>query len=150
MVLCCCLGVLSVVLYLPKIKALESDGSNNVRSLYFPERDLKRGFLKPPGIVQRVVRRRRLSSSKKRVQLGQNRKTKAALFAKKKRPEIISPRTVKAEPEVTSQGEKKPRLFSNPFGILGHRNCVSSFPDGRGEAEGSCYNEVECVVKGGR
>jgi len=39
------------------------------------------------------------------------------------------------------------RLFSNPFGILGHDSC-------HGDIEGNsltgvCYNEVECVVRGG-
>ena len=101
--------------------------------LYLPvvrgERNLNRGFFRPQSQnsqVQRVVRKRRL-------------------LRKRLKSEEIVGRTVK-----NGTVEKQARLFSNPFGILGHSTCVSSFPDGRGEVEGACYNEVECVVKGGR
>ncbi len=42
---------------------------------------------------------------------------------------------------------KEGRLFSNPFGILGHESCSANI---NGEPlTGVCYNEVECVVRGG-
>ena len=40
---------------------------------------------------------------------------------------------------------KSGRLFSNPFGILGHEACGSNL-DGR-NVTGICYNEVECLLK---
>ena len=43
---------------------------------------------------------------------------------------------------------RNPRLiFSNPFGIMGHRKCATTSA-GR-PVTGVCYNEVECLVKGG-
>ena len=40
---------------------------------------------------------------------------------------------------------KSGRLFSNPFGILGHEACGSNL-EGR-NVTGICYNEVECLLK---
>ena len=40
---------------------------------------------------------------------------------------------------------KSGRLFSNPFGILGHEACPTNL-DGR-NVTGICYNEVECLLK---
>ena len=40
---------------------------------------------------------------------------------------------------------KSGRLFSNPFGILGHDPCATNL-DGR-NVTGICYNEVECLLK---
>ncbi len=43
------------------------------------------------------------------------------------------------------------RLFSNPFGILGHASCRTDNVGGiKGDLSGECYNEVECVLKRGR
>ena len=39
------------------------------------------------------------------------------------------------------------RLFSNPFGILGHDSCTAEIENRN--MTGVCYNEVECVVRGG-
>ena len=41
------------------------------------------------------------------------------------------------------------RLFSNPFGILGNGNCQTKLK-GRDKVTGLCYNEVECLIRGGR
>ena len=71
----------------------------------------------------------------------------------------------------TSSSRRQPRLFSNPFGILGHADCSTQLPN-RGDRPlfGQCYNEailvhftftciclkicaprqVECIVKRGR
>jgi hypothetical protein len=46
-----------------------------------------------------------------------------------------------------SEEFKEGRLFSNPFGILGHESCSANI-DGE-PLTGVCYNEVECVVRGG-
>ena len=40
---------------------------------------------------------------------------------------------------------KSGRLFSNPFGILGHDPCATNL-EGR-NVTGICYNEVECLLK---
>ncbi len=45
---------------------------------------------------------------------------------------------------------RDPRLFSNPFGILGHADCTSKLQPGNRDVSGSCYNEVECIMRGGR
>ena len=42
---------------------------------------------------------------------------------------------------------RRGRLFSNPFGILGHDHCNATVNDK--QMTGVCYNEVECVVRGG-
>ena len=48
----------------------------------------------------------------------------------------------------TSPSSRDPRIFfSNPFGILGHRKCATT--SGGRAVTGICYNEVECLMKGG-
>jgi hypothetical protein len=43
---------------------------------------------------------------------------------------------------------RSPRLFSNPFGILGHADCQAKLAGNR-QASGVCYNELECLVRKG-
>eukprot|EP00095_Tigriopus_kingsejongensis_P009897 maker-scaffold470_size172058-snap-gene-0.30 protein:Tk09897 transcript:maker-scaffold470_size172058-snap-gene-0.30-mRNA-1 annotation:"transmembrane protease serine 9-like" len=53
------------------------------------------------------------------------------------------------EAAITSEqpGHRQSRLFTNPFGILGHKICETNV---RGEdVTGVCFNEVECFIKGG-
>ncbi len=46
---------------------------------------------------------------------------------------------------------RKGRLFSNPFGILGHATCqTGNVGNIKGSLTGECYNEVECVLRRGR
>ena len=45
----------------------------------------------------------------------------------------------------TSELNKSGRLFSNPFGILGHDACASTLENRN--VTGICYNEVECLLK---
>ena len=40
---------------------------------------------------------------------------------------------------------KSGRLFSNPFGLLGHEACLSTIEDRN--VTGLCYNEMECLLK---
>ena len=40
---------------------------------------------------------------------------------------------------------KSGRLFSNPFGILGHEACPTTLK-GR-NVTGICYNEMECLLR---
>ena len=54
----------------------------------------------------------------------------------------------RANPQLP-QLTRSPRLFSNPFGLLGHRSCRTNTDNFR-NASGICYNEVECLIKGGR
>ena len=51
----------------------------------------------------------------------------------------------KAIHNTTEPAEKSGRLFTNPFGLLGHEPCSSSI-DSR-NVTGICYNEVECLLK---
>ena len=41
--------------------------------------------------------------------------------------------------------KKSSRLFSNPFGLLGHEACPTSIDDRN--VTGMCYNEMECLLK---
>ena len=63
-------------------------------------------------------------------------------------------RKLKISPQGSSNIDEDPKtsrnprlIFSNPFGIMGHRKCATTSA-GR-PVTGVCYNEVECLVKGG-
>ena len=45
----------------------------------------------------------------------------------------------------TYEVNKSGRLFSNPFGLLGHEACLSTIEDRN--VTGLCYNEMECLLK---
>ncbi len=49
----------------------------------------------------------------------------------------------------SNDGRRDPRLFSNPFGILGHDVCQTNAGANYKDAGGVCYNEMECLLKGG-
>jgi hypothetical protein len=51
------------------------------------------------------------------------------------------------EEDLDEVHRREGRLFSNPFGILGHDSCSAHIENQN--LTGVCYNEVECVVRGG-
>merc|ERR1711953_357659 len=45
--------------------------------------------------------------------------------------------------------ERQGRLLSNPLGLLGHASCSAAGEGDKPAQAGRCYNELECLGRGG-